>query len=116
MRVPGHVTQIEVFATEVDRLWPLVTAGQTVALNKLEAVQASPPTKKRTGPAPQERNRIKRAMQSDLDAGQLTQELLRSEKGEALAARYHARRTTCNAARREILSELQLRQIPNTDK
>jgi hypothetical protein len=68
------------------------------------------------GPRPTVRKRVEAAMQTDLALGKLTVETLADMKEEALAARYGASREPARKARANILSELDPRQNPTSNK
>jgi hypothetical protein len=55
-------------------------------------------------------------MKTDVATGKLTAEALAGMKEEAMAARYEVSREPARKARANVLSELDLRQTPTSDK
>jgi hypothetical protein len=100
MRVPPHVTRIEVLEADVQRLWPLAVNRKRTRETDVEK------PKRQRGPKPEQRERVEKAMWAGLSRGDFTRETLEREKEVVLEKRYEASRDTCRKARNTVLSEL----------
>jgi hypothetical protein len=96
------------YSLHVQRELPATSVVQRQNLSNLEAKYFDGRTR---GPRPLKREKIKRAMQADIQAGRFSLADLKEMNEEALAATYDASRDTVRKALKDVMSEFATKPI-----